>query len=68
MNQKQLYEFWSQKKNANNFNYKELLREQKGILDELNSRGVNPDLVEDYADYYFRGYDPRNKPTLEKLK
>lgn len=57
MNAKKIHEFWTKKQTDNAEVYKQLLQEQKEILAKLSKEGANAELVEDYADYYFRGYD-----------
>lgn len=57
MNAKQIHEFWTKKQTENAEVYKQLLQEQKEILARLSKEGANAELVEDYADYFFRGYD-----------
>lgn len=61
MNAKQIYEFWSKKQTDNQEIYKQILQEQKDILAKLSKEGANAELVEDYGDYYFRGYDIPDK-------
>ena len=57
MNAKQIHEFWSQKQSQNAELYKQLLQEQKELLAKLSKEGADAELVEDYADFYFRSYE-----------
>ena len=56
MNAKQIHDFWSEKQVQNSDKYKEILQEQKDILAKMAKMGADATLVEDYGDYYFRGY------------
>lgn len=70
MNAVQIHEFWSKKQNENTEIYKQLLQEQKEVLEKLSKSGANAEIVEDYADYYFRSYDilEKNKGKVESLR
>ena len=70
MNAVQIHEFWSKKQNENMESYKQLLQEQKDVLEKLSKSGANAEIVEDYADYYFRSYDilEKNKVKVESLR
>ena len=70
MNAKQLHHFYEGKQSDNTSKYKELLNQQKEILTKLNKAGIKEELVEDYADYYFRSYDipEGSKKKVEKIR
>lgn len=54
---------WVQKQKDNADDYKRILQEEKMILAELKSLGYSQNLVEDYADFYFRSF-----PCAENIK
>ena len=46
------------------------MQEQKDILAKTAKLGADASLVEDYGDYYFRGYEipDKSKAKVEKLR
>lgn len=70
MGAKQIHDFWVNKQMQNSETYKNLLLEQKELLSKLNKAGANAETIENYADYYFRGYDipEQSKKKCETLR
>lgn len=56
MKARDILEMWNMKQKDNAETYKQILHEEKMILSELKSLGYSENLVEDYADFYFRSF------------
>lgn len=54
MSKKQLFDFWARKQTINSEANKDFILRQKEILCKLSKIGASLELVEYYADYYFR--------------
>ena len=63
MKARQILELWNLKQKENSQTYKQILHEEKLILAQLKSLGYSENLVEDYADFYFRSF-----PCAEGIK
>ena len=63
MKTREILEMWVKKQQQNAEDYKRILQEEKMILAELKSLGYSQNLVQDYADFYFRSF-----PCAENIK
>lgn len=54
MDTKQLYDFWGRKYTTNLEVYKQLLIDQKTLLNNLNRAGYSTDVVEEYISLFFK--------------
>jgi len=63
MKSKEILEMWVKKQQQNAEDYKRILKEEKDILAQLKSAGFSENIVEDYADFYFRSF-----PCAESVK
>jgi hypothetical protein len=70
MKAREIVEMWNTKQQDNSEYFKKVLQEEKTILAELQSLGYSENLVEIYADFYFRSFPPdeKVKGTLEDMR
>ena len=58
MGAKEIVEMWDKKQAENADKYKAVIAEINTILKEMGTSGYNEELIENYADYYFRNFAP----------
>ena len=61
---------WEKKQAENSENYKKVQQEINAALKEMHSLGYSENIVEDYADFYFRNFpvDDKIKSNLENMR
>ena len=58
MNARQIVEMWDKKQADNADSYKKVIAEINSILQEMGKMGYSEEIIENYADYYFRNFPP----------
>ena len=70
MGAKEIVEMWDKKQADNADKYKAVIAEINTILKEMGTSGYNQELIENYADYYFRNFAPLEsaKTKIEDMR